>query len=278
MADEVIPPTVTAVPTTPEASAPAAAPVETSSSSAPAASSEVKPETTAAPIMETVLGTDEAPKPEVKPTEVKPEAQPVEAKPEVKPETKPVEGEKPVEVKAEEKPVEVPTYEWALPEGVQVDKDRIAEFNKELGEFALTSKADSKLMQEFGQKLVNRHIAEVQSIAEKITQAYNKVWTDQSKQWFDEFEKDPEIGGNRRDTTASAAKELIRRYGGTQEQQESLKSFFRTSGVGNHPGLIRLLANANLNRGEPSGPVKADAPAATEKMTMKTKMYGKRKS
>lgn len=274
MADEVVtqaaPPAATP---TPEASAPAVAPVESVSSSTTAASSEVKSETTAAPILETVLGSDDAPKIEEKPTEVKP----VETKTEVKPEEKPVDSEKPVEIKQEEKPAELPVFEWKLPEGVTVEKERITEFNKELGEFAITSKVDAKTAQEFGQKLINRHISEVQSIAEKVAQAYSKVWQDQTKNWYDEFVKDPEIGGNRRDTTVNAAREFIRRHGGTEKQQTDLKSWLKTSGVGNHPGLIRIFANANLALAEPK-PVKAETPVSQEKSSLKTKMYGRKKS
>lgn len=278
MADEVIPLTVPAVTPPPEVSAPAAAPVVSTTSPAPAPTQEVTPETPAAPIIESVLGTDDAPKPEDKPAEVKPVEPTPEVKPEVTPEApaeqKPVEGEKPVEAKVEA-PV-FPAYEWQFPEGIKADPERLSEFNKELGEFALTSKVDGKLVQELGQKLINRHITEIQAVAEKVAQAYNKVWTDQTKNWYDEFVKDPEIGGNKRDTTVNAAREFIRRHGGTDEQKTALRTFLKTSGVGNHPGLIRLLANANLALAEPR-PLRAEAPAPQGKQSLKTKMYGEKK-
>lgn len=276
MVDEVIPLTVPAVTPPPEVSAPAAAPVVSTTSPAPAPTQEVTPETPAAQIIDTVLGTEDAPKPEEKPAEVTPEAPKPEVTPEAPAEQKPVEGEKPVEAKVEEKPPELPAYEWQFPEGIKADPERLSEFNKELGEFALTSKADAKLVQELGQKLVNRHIAEIQSVAEKVAQAYNKVWTDQTKGWYDAFVKDPEIGGNKRDTTVNAAREFIRRHGGTDEQKTALRTFLKTSGVGNHPGLIRLLANANLALAEPR-PLRAEAPAPQGKQSLKTKMYGEKK-
>lgn len=278
MADEQITPVAPAAPLTPapQASAPA---VSSPVSEASGVASESKID----PVQVTVLGAEDAPvQPEVKPSEpvpeVKPETAPEikpEISPEVKPEAKPAEGEKPSEVKAEEKPAELPKFDWKLPEGVTADQERIGEFNKELGEFLVTNKLDSKLGQEFGQKLLNRHISEIQSVAEKVAQAYNKVWTDQTKKWYDDFVKDPEIGGNRRDTTTDAAKQFMRSHGGTQEQQESLKNVLRVTGLGNHPDLIRLLANANIKKGEPK-PLKAEAPPA-QKMTLKQKMYGDKK-
>jgi hypothetical protein len=275
MADEVI--TQAAPPAaspTPEASAPAAAPVETPSSSATAASSEVKPKTpAAAPIAETVLGKDDAPKPEAKAPEVKTEIKPTE----VKPEAKPVEGEKPAEVKAEEKPAELPKFEWKMPEGVTVDQERVAEFNKELGEFINANKLEAKLGQEFGQKLLNRHVQEVQSVAEKVAQAYNKVWTDQTKTWLEDFKKDPEIGGNRQNTTTNAARDFIRKFGGTAEQQTELRTILEKTGLGNHKALIRVMANANLKLAEPKA-LKAEVPVNEEKSSLKTKMYGRKKS
>lgn len=274
MADEIAQPVAApAVTPTPEVSAPAAAPVESVPSSAPAASSEAKPETPAAPIAETVLGVVDAPKPEVKAPETK-----IEVKtPEVKPEVKPAEGDKPAEVKAEEKPVELPKFEWKLPEGVQVDQERVGEFNKELGEFIASNKLDAKLGQEFGQKLLNRHVSEIQSVAEKVAQAYNKVWTDQTKTWLEDFKKDPEIGGNRQNTTTNAARDFIRKFGGTAEQQTELRTILEKTGLGNHKALIRVMANANVKLAEPKA-IKAEVPPVQEKMGLKAKMYGRKKS
>lgn len=278
MADEITPSAVTPAATpTPEASAPAAAPVETSSS-VTAASQDVKPETPAAPIAETVLGSDEAPKTEDKPVEVKPDVAPApvpEAKPEVKPEEKPAEGEKPVEAKIEEKPVELPAYEWKFPEGVQVDQERMSIVNKVFGEMERDGKVSHEVVQKYGQQLADFHVAEIQSVAQKVASAYDKVWKDQTKGWYDEFVKDPEIGGNRQNTTTNAARDFIRRHGGTQEQQTEIRTILEKTGLGNHKALIRLLANANLAIGE-GRPLKAEAPPATSK-NMKQKMYGVKK-
>ena len=277
MADEQVTPAVPAATPTPapETSAPAVSSPAPETSAASVVPTEVKVD----PVQATILGADEAPaQPEVKPAEPAPEVKPEvapEVKPEVAPEVKPAEGEKPVEAQAEVKPVELPKFEWKLPEGVTVDQERIGEFNKEFGEFLVSNKLDAKLGQEFGQKLLNRHISEIQSVAEKVAQAYNKVWTDQTKNWYDQFVKDPEIGGNRRDTTVTAAREFITRHGGTPEQQAAIRTLMKTTGVGNHPALIRLFANANTKMGEPK-PLTAQAPPA-QKMTLKQKMYGDKK-
>lgn len=276
MADEIIPAAQPVATPTPEASAPAAAPVETVSS-ATAASQEVKPETTAAPIAATVLGSDEAPKPEEVPAEVKPEVAPTpppEVKPEIKPEEKPPE-EKPVEQKPEEVAPEVTSFDWKFPEGVTVDQERVSVVNKVFGEMEREGKISHEVVQKYGQQLADFHVSEVQAVAQKVAAAYDKVWKDQTKSWHDDFVKDPEIGGNRQNTTTSAARDFIRRHGGTPEQQTELRTILEKTGLGNHKALIRTFANANLVHGEPRT-LKAEAPPATPK-NLKQKMYGVKK-
>lgn len=277
MADELTPAATTVAPSTPEASAPAAAPAETVSS-VTAASQDVKPETSAAPIAATVLGSDETPKPEETSAEVKPEVSPApqpEVKPEVKPEEKPSE-EKPVEQKPEEAVAELPTYEWKFPDGVQVDNERMSIVNKVFGEMERDGKISHEVVQKYGQQLADFHVAEVQSVAQKVASAYDKVWKDQTKSWYDDFVKDPDIGGNRQNTTTNAARDFIRRHGGTAEQQTEVRTILEKTGLGNHKALIRLLANANLALGE-GKPLKAEAPPATPK-NLKQKMYGVKKN
>lgn len=164
------------------------------------------------------------------------------------PETKKEEGSQ------SDEPAPLPTYEaFTLPEGITHDDGKLGEFTKELAAFELLTKADHAKMQEFGQTLVNRHVAEQQALALKITEHYQNAWQKQGDDWKDAFEKDPEIGLNRRDTTLNAAQEFIRTHGGTEDQQNEFRQLMDTTKIGNHPALIRLLARANtaLSEGKP---------------------------
>lgn len=252
----------TASPRAPDAaavSAPAAP--EAAKPTAPEAVKPVVTSTTDKPAEVTALGA-EPPKAEVKPAEVKTE----ESKKDVK-----AEAEKPVEQKKEDgdqsdKPAPLPTYEaFKLPEGLNFDKDRFETFTKELGEFEMDSKADHAKLQAFGQKLVDRHIAETQDAMKRMNEYYASSFEKQKSEWKDAFEKDPEIGGNRRDTTVRAALEFVRTHGGDEGQQKEFAELMNKTGVGNHPALIRLLAKANtaLREGSPlPAPKPASSPAS----------------
>lgn len=287
-------------PVTPQAVAqvvtqqPAPAPVE-SASPAPTASP-----APAADIQVTILGADapvesvsqEAPKVEAK-VEVKADA-PVEPAKDSQPADKTVQAEKktadgaekttqPEAQKKEEgsqsdEPAPLPSFDaWVFPENVIVDQTRVGEFTKQLGEFALEAKLDPKVLQTFGQKLIDRHVAEVQTVAQKVAEDYDKIWKDQTKSWYDAFTKDPEIGGKRQDTTVNAAREFIRRHGGTDEQQTEIRTLMQKTGLGNHPALIRLFAKATIAMREPKA-VPAQAPPVQQNKSRTQKYYGKKTS
>lgn len=208
----------------------------------------VKAET---PKIETVLGSD--PKAEVKP-EIKPEG-------EVKPEAEKVESSQ------SEEPAPLPTYEsFVLPEGVSLDNQRLGEFTKELAEFETSPKTHEEF-QKFGQKLVDKHVAEVQNTVQRLTEHYQQAWEKQTNDWKDAFIADPKIGGNRQETTVKSALEFIRTHGGTAEQQNEFRNLMQTTGIGNHPAVIRLLANAmNANREGQPIPASKPVPKVTSKI------------
>ena len=141
-----------------------------------------------------------------------------------------------------------------------------------LAEFEGATKADHAAMQAFGQKLVERHVAEVKSTLEAYHQAVMTQQAEMAAGWQKAFEADPEIGGNRKDTTVEAARQFIERHGGTGEQKTSLRQMFETTKVGNHPDLIRLLAKANLALSE-GRPLAASRPVAAPKSNSQ-KLYG----
>jgi len=192
-------------------------------------------------------------------------------------EEKPVEGEEKTadEANPEEKaPEEVvaPEYEpFTLPEGVTVDAEKMGEFTKTLGEFELTSNASHEEVQKLGQQMVERHVAELQRYTESLTHA----WEKQKNDWKDSFLKDPEFA-NRTNTVLNSAIDAINIYAGDTKQQDEFRGLMESSGIGNHPAMIRLLSNIMLAKAEPR-PLAAPQIATGEKSSKISRMYGTKK-
>lgn len=181
-------------------------------------------------------------------------------KDDVPPVEAPKEGEPaPEEPKKEEasqsdEPAPLPTYEpFTLPEGVEVDKETLGAFVNELATFENLTKADHAEVQKLGQTLIDKHNAALTAHTASLQEYYQNAWETQKNTWKDAFEADPDIGGNRRDTTLKHAKTFIRTYGGDETQQKELTTLMNETGIGNHPALIRILAKAgeSLAEGRP---------------------------
>lgn len=188
------------------------------------------------------------------------ETKPAAPKPSLLDDQPPAETPSP-EAKAEPAPAEaapLPTYEkFNLPENFQVEEKTFGEFTKSLGEFERDAGVPHEKAAAFGQKLVDFYIGE----QTKFVQAQQEQWRATNEQWQNDFLADKELGGNRKETTLSRAKEMISQYGGTKEQQSALKEVLTLTGAGNHPAVIRLLNNIGKALGE-GKPVPAIVPKA----------------
>lgn len=173
-----------------------------------------------------------------------------------------------------DEPAPPPSYEaFKVPENVKLDDERVGTLTKLLGDLEVTTKADHTKMQEFGQKLIDTHVSEVTKAIEDIHK-YNQVtWDKQKLDWKDEFLKDPELGGNRFQTTVDAARTFISTHGGTPEEQAEFRSLMESSGLGNHKVMIRILARAGQAMTE-GKPLAAKTPVSAPKSKTQT-MYGK---
>ncbi len=208
------------------------------------------------PVAETLLGAEKKPQEAV--SEEKPEG-------EAKTEETPSE-EAPLEV------VELPKFEpFQLPEGVQLEPEKIGEFTKSLAEFESKTKASHEEVQALGQQFLNKHIEEMQRYHEFLTQSWNKQKTD----WKDSFLKDPEFS-NRTETAVNAAIDAINVYAGDNKQQKEFVDLMESTGLGNHPAMIRLLSNVMLAKAEPK-PLAAPQIASGIKQSKISKMYGTKK-
>lgn len=244
----------------------------------------ITPEIAQTPVQE-VAPVTEAPKVEAAPVEKPVEKSLLGTEPEKPAQTKPVdekkpatEAEKSTEVKTDEskqsdEPAPLPTYEqFTLPENVKLDDVKLGEFTKELGEFEtslgkLKPEEMHKSMQDFGQKLLNRYITETQETFARLQEYQQTQWEKTKNDWKESFIKDPDIGGNRQQTTLNTALEFIRTHGGNEDQQKEFHSLMDTTGVGNHPAMIRMMSNAmqTFREGKPL-PAQKPAPTNTSKV------------
>jgi hypothetical protein len=173
------------------------------------------------------------------------------AEPETKPDAKP-EGDKAADTKpSTETPsvtdakVELPVYEeFKLPENYNADKESLGQFTQILGEIE-SGKLDHKGYQEAGQKLVDLGTKAIQDSINRLNDYYVQIHESQKKEWFDNFKKDPEMGGSEEKIkeTVTNLREAINEYAGTEAQQEEFRQVMKETGVGNHPALIRMLNN-----------------------------------
>lgn len=203
-----------------------------------------------------------------------------EALKEVSPETPKTEE---VKVEAQEvkdeggqsvEPAPPPKYDpFTLPEGVTLDEKQVGEFTNILAGLELEGKADHAKLQEAGQKMVDLYINETKAAAENLSKHYTEVWEKQKADWREATVKDPEIGGNRLQTSIDAALNFIRTHGGTAEQQAEFRSLMDSSGLGNHPAVVRLFARAGQAMSE-GRPLAAPKPVIQSKSRTQT-MYGK---
>lgn len=196
--------------------------------------------------------------------------------PEVKPDLNKEEGQF-----VDPAPPTTPVYEaFKVPEDVTLDSERTKAFTDILSTLELDVKADEASkeavhakMQEFGQKAVDFHVNEIKRTVEDVNKLYQTSWERQKTEWKDAFLKDPEMGGNRFQTTVDSALSFIRTHGGSAEQQTEFRNLMEASGLGNHPAMIRILANAGRAMSE-GQPLAASKPAPAPKSKTAT-LYGK---
>lgn len=167
----------------------------------------------------------------------------------------------------------LPVYEpFTLPEGFIADEAKMGELTSALAEFETKTKASHEEVHALGQKMVEKYIDGMQRYTESLTQAWNK----QKNDWKDAFLKDPEFA-NRTDTVVNSAIDAISVYGGDAKQQEEFRGLMESTGIGNHPAMIRMLSNIMLAKAEPKQ-LAAPQIASIGRTSKVQKMYGQKKA
>lgn len=139
--------------------------------------------------------------------------------------TKPAGEEKPA---AEVKPVAPEKYDFKIPDGSilkPMHVEKIAAYAKAQG-----------FSQEQAQAYLNERHGELSGYV-----------TMQSEKWLAEAKLDKEIGGDAFNKNVELAKRYVTRYG-----SDALKKELDSSGLGNHPELVRMIVKAakDLNAAE----------------------------
>lgn len=225
-----------------------------------------------APVADKVLETPaETPKTEEAKTDAKP-AEDAKKDPTVDADKAP--DEKKDEAAQSVEPAPLPTYEpFKFAEGITPDEKGLSTLTNLLGELEL-AKGDHGKTQEVGQKLVDYYVAEQQTNLKRQQEYFVGLFDKQKTSWKEAFMKDPEIGGERWETSANAAKEFISTHGGSEAQQKELRQLMEATGVGNHPAMIRIFAKAMKNMGEGT-PLPAVKPESSMPKSKIERRYGK---
>jgi hypothetical protein len=206
---------------------PAETKVETKPEAKPDSASETKPDATKSP---TESGETKPPV-EAK-AETKPEG-------EVKPETKPADTKEAPEATPQAPPV----YEaLKIPDTVKLDKERVAKFDELIGKAELSSKADHAAMSAMRQDLANLYVEEVNRIGQQVAKHQHDVWNRLVEQRVNELKADPQLGGNRIETTLGNAKYALETMVGlSKDEATTLIAVMDAGGVSHHRLMIKAL-------------------------------------
>jgi hypothetical protein len=174
--------------------------------------------------------------------ETKPPAEAkVEAKPEgeAKPETKPADTKEAPEATPQAPPV----YEaLKLPDTVKLDKERVAKFDELIGKTELSTKADHAAMSVLRQDLANLYVEEVNRIGQQVAKHQHDVWNRLVEQRVNELKSDPQLGGNRIETTLGNAKYALETMVGlSKDEATTLIAVMDAGGVSHHRLMIKAL-------------------------------------
>ncbi|MFW0699029.1 peptidase [Pantoea sp. R13S299] len=175
------------------------------------------------------------------------EQQPGEEKPEGAGQKPNAEGEKPDAEKTgdnkdgekdgDKKPEGAPeAYEFKAPEGGELDKEAVSQFEPIARELNLSQEQAQKLVDLYGSKVMPQ-----------LMKQQADTWQKQIADWGTAAKDDAEIGGDKFDGNLTRAKQAMDKFATPQ-----LREFLETTGMGNHPELIRVFVKVGAAMSEDS--------------------------
>ena len=139
---------------------------------------------------------------------------------------KTTDGEKPKDKPAEEKDQKQEgapeKYEFQAAEGIELDAEALKDFEPVDRDLNLTNVQAQKLVDAYPKILAG------------VQQRQAEAWQAQTEQWAADVKADKEIGGDKLTANLSAAQRALDQFG-TPE----LKEYLNTTGLGNHPDLVK---------------------------------------
>ncbi|HCP6331920.1 TPA: peptidase [Escherichia coli] len=139
---------------------------------------------------------------------------------------KTTDGEKPKDKPAEEKDQKQEgapeKYEFQAAEGIELDAEALKDFEPVARDLNLTNEQAQKLVDAYPKILAG------------VQQRQAEAWQAQTEQWAADVKADKEIGGDKLTANLSAAQRALDQFG-TPE----LKEYLNTTGLGNHPDLVK---------------------------------------
>lgn len=167
-----------------------------------------------------------------------------------------VEEAKKEEAKPEAKPLVLTDIK--VPEGFSLDEKQGGDFLALMNDGALSPG-------ERAQKLVDLYAGIMKGASEKGTSEFMNL----QASWREAIEKDPEIGGANLASTTSGIGRLVEKYGSAEAREA-----FDTTGAGNNPHIVRMLAKMAKDLNEP-GPVPGGSAASS--VPLEDRLYTKGK-
>jgi hypothetical protein len=144
-------------------------------------------------------------------------------------------------------------YEFKL-EGFEIDAPVMERFEPVFRELDLTNEQATKLAEGYAQ--IRRQEAD--------------AWQAEVSGWADAVKSDAEIGGDKMPAMVSAANRVIGLYG-TPE----LRAFFKDTGYGNHPELVRVFAR--IGNALPKEDTVVDGNPSGATRSIEERLYGNTK-
>lgn len=113
-------------------------------------------------------------------------------------------------------------YEFTAGEGAELDTEALKDFEPVARDLNLTNEQAQKLVEAYPKILAG------------VQQRQAEAWQAQTEQWAADVKADKEIGGDKLTANLSAAQRALEQFGDPE-----LKEYLDTTGLGNHPALVK---------------------------------------
>ncbi|MDT7481756.1 peptidase [Citrobacter portucalensis] len=114
-------------------------------------------------------------------------------------------------------------YEFKPAEGQELDAAALEQFEPIARELNLTNEQAQKMVDLYGTKIMPM-----------VKQQQVEAWQKTTEQWAADVKADKEIGGDKLTANLSAAQRALEQFGDPE-----LKEYLDTTGLGNHPALVK---------------------------------------